>query len=97
MDVQQGTGQPDKAPGYTTSKQVQAWSPRRSRDLWKKNYAELKAESKRLKQRVADVCESRDGWRNEAGATRREVQGLRAQIAELQAQLEARAQDAQKK
>src|SRR5438552_1239095 len=34
MDPQSGTGQPDQAPAYTTSKQVQAWFLGRSRDRW---------------------------------------------------------------
>jgi chromosome segregation ATPase len=97
MDAQSGTGQPDTAPAYTTSKQVQAWFLGRSRDRWKKKYAEFKAEFKRLKQRVADVCKSRDGWRSEANAARLEVHALRARNAELQAQLDARAEDAKKK
>jgi hypothetical protein len=97
MDAQSGTGQTDKAPGYTTSKQVQAWFLGRSRDRWKQKYAELKVESKRLKQRAADVCKSRDGWRNEARAARCEARRLQAQITELQAQRDARAEDAQKK
>jgi chromosome segregation ATPase len=97
MDAQSGTGQPDNAPAYTTSKQVQAWFLGRSRDRWKKKCTALRAELKRLKQRVADVGKSRDGWRSEANAARLEVHALRARNAELQAQLDARAEDAQKK
>ena len=94
MDPTTGTGQP---PVYTTSKQVQAWFLGRSRELWKTKYAELKVESRRLKQRVADVCRSRDNWRAETEVARREAQGLRARNAELQARLDAFTRDAEKK
>ncbi len=97
MDATTRTCQQANEPAYTTSKQVQAWFLGRSRDRWKKKYAELKVESKRLKQRVADVCKSRAGWRGEAVATRQEAQELRIRNAELQAQLDALADEAQKK
>jgi chromosome segregation ATPase len=86
-----------KERAYTTSKQVQAWFLGRSRDLWKKKYAELKVESKRLKQRVADVCKSRERARSEADAACRELQEVRTRNAELHAQLDALAEEAQKK
>ena len=70
MDSTTRTEQHDK-PAYTTSKQVQAWFLGRSRDRWKKKYAELKAEAKRLQQHVTDVSKSRAGWRREADAARR--------------------------
>jgi predicted nucleic acid-binding Zn-ribbon protein len=97
MDATTRMCPPGKEPAYTTSKQVQAWFLRRSRDLWKKKYAELKVESKRLKQRVADVAKGRAGSRSEADAARQEAQELRARNAELQAQLDALAKEAQKK
>ena len=97
MDVPTGTDPEDKPSAYKTSKQVQAWFLGRSRDLWKKKYAELKVEFKRLRQQVADVCRSRADWRGKAEDARREVQELRAQIAELQSQLDALSEEAQKK
>ena len=97
MDATTGTDQHDQPSVYTTSKRVQAWFLGRSRDLWKKKYAALKVESKRLQQRVADVCRSRESWRDEAGAARREAQELQAKNAELQARLDALAEEAQKK
>ena len=97
MDATTRTCPQGKEPVYTTSKQVQAWFLRRSRDLWKKKYAELKVESKRLRQRVADVSKSRAGSRSEADAARQEAQELRTRNAELQAQLDALAEGAQKK
>jgi chromosome segregation ATPase len=97
MDATARMCQQANEPAYTTSKQVQAWFLGRSRDRWKKKYAELKVESKRLKQRVADVCKSRVGWRDEAVAARQEAQELRIRNGELQAQLDALADEAQKK
>jgi predicted nucleic acid-binding Zn-ribbon protein len=97
VDATTGTDEQNKEAAYTTSKQVQAWFLRRSRNLWKKKYAELKVESKRLQQRVADVCRSRASWRDEAEAARRQVQQLRAQNDDLQARLDGRPEDAEKK
>jgi chromosome segregation ATPase len=97
MDATARTCQQAHEPAYTTSKQVQAWFLGRSRDRWKKKYAELKVESKRLKQRVADVSKSRAGWRDEAEAARQEANALRSRNAELQAELDALADEAQKK
>jgi uncharacterized protein (DUF3084 family) len=90
MDAMPETCPKDEQPGYKTSKQVQAWFLGRSRDRWKQKYMDLKADSKRLSQRVADVSRSRDRWR-------REAESLRAQSAELQARLDASAGDASQK
>jgi hypothetical protein len=97
MDATIGTSPQDKPPAYTTSKQVQAWFLGRSRDRWKKKYRQLKVESKRLRQRVADVDTSRANWRGEAETARCEAQTLRVQNAELQARLDALAGDASQK
>jgi hypothetical protein len=97
MDATTSTCQQDEERTYTTSKQVQAWFLRRSRDAWKKKCAEVKVEAKRLRQRVADVCSSRAGWRSEAEAARQEVKALRLQNTALQAQLDALTDEAQKK
>jgi hypothetical protein len=87
MDGTTPTEQHDK-PAYKTSKQVQAWFLGRSRDRWKNKYAELKVQSKRLRQQVADVCRSRADWRSKAEAALREAQELRTQLAELRARLD---------
>src|SRR2546421_200768 len=97
MDLPTEARQQDKPEVYTTSKQVQAWFLRRSRDLWKKKYAAVKVESKRLKQQVADASRSRADWRGTAEDARRERQALQAQVAELQARLDVPAGDAPKK
>jgi chromosome segregation ATPase len=97
MDATTQTCQKEKQPAYTTSKQVQAWFLGRSRNRWKEKCAKLRAQAKRLRQRVADACKSRTAWRTEAEASRREAQELRTQNAVLQAQLDALADSAQKK
>jgi hypothetical protein len=58
-----GQGGAAKAPAYKTPRWVQVWFLRRSRDNWKKKYMALKAESKRLQNRVNDVTKSRQRWR----------------------------------
>jgi hypothetical protein len=80
---------PDSKSAYTTSKQVQAWFLRRSRDLWKNKYAELKVELKRSRQRVADIDRSRAQWRRHADDARRQVEGLQAENAPLRAARDA--------
>jgi|HubBroStandDraft_4_1064222.scaffolds.fasta_scaffold1781680_1 chromosome segregation ATPase len=97
MDVPTGTDQQHKSSAYKTSKRVQAWFLGRSRDLWKEKYAELKVESKRLRQQVTDVCRSRADWRGKAEAALQEAEKLRVQLAELQARLDALPEEAQKK
>lgn len=71
---------------YTTSYRVQAWFLGRSRDLWKQKYMDLKADEKRMQNRVADVTKSREKWRKEAEELRQRVQELEAQTAALQEQ-----------
>jgi DNA repair exonuclease SbcCD ATPase subunit len=97
MDTPTEMDRQDTPPAYKTSKQVQAWFLGRSRALWKKKYAELKVESRRLQQRVADVCRSRADWRGKAEAALREAEQLRVQLAELQARLDRLPEEAQKK
>lgn len=70
--------------GYTTPRWVQVWFLGRSRDRWKQKYQELKVESKRLQNRVADVTKSREKWRQETEQLRQRVQELEARNAALQ-------------
>jgi chromosome segregation ATPase len=91
MDAAVNSSDQDSKPAYTTSKQVQAWFLRRSRDLWKTKYAELKAEFKRSRQRVADIDRSRAQWRDRAERAAGELQRLQAENAQLRATLEATA------
>lgn len=66
---------------YVTPRWVQAWFLGRSRDNWKQKYAALKAESKRLKNRVNDVTKSREGWRRRVKELEAELATLREQVA----------------
>src|SRR5436305_5914748 len=75
-----------EAPGggrrkYVTPRWVQAWFLQRSRDNWKKKYAALKAEGKRLKNSVNDVTKSREQWRRRAKDLEAENAALREQVA----------------
>lgn len=83
----------EREPEYSTSKQVQAWFLRRSRALWKKKYMQLKADEKRLKNRVNDVTNSRERWREELEQMTSRVQELEAEVAALQQQLAALKKD----
>jgi hypothetical protein len=85
MDAIVTSSDRDSKPAYTTSKQVQAWFLRRSRDLWKRKYADRKVELKRSRQRVADVDGSRAQWRRRAEDAHRQVEALQAENARLRA------------
>ncbi|MCI0420867.1 MAG: hypothetical protein L0312_16830 [Acidobacteria bacterium] len=74
---------------FVTPRWVQAWFLRRSRDNWKKKYMRLKADSKRLQNRVNDVSKSREQWRDETKQLEQRVHDLEADNAALQEQLAA--------
>jgi len=90
MDVQD---QQDGKVKYKTPRWVQAWFLGRSRARWKQKYQDLKAESKRLQNRVNDVTKSREKWREEARQLCRRVQELETQNATLQEQVAALKKD----
>jgi chromosome segregation ATPase len=78
------TGQDDRAEKkYRTPRWVQAWFLGRSRDRWKQKYKTLKAEAKRLQNRVSDVSKSRANWRAQAEQAAQRVQELETEIATL--------------
>lgn len=66
---------------YTTPQRVQVWFLGRSREKWKKKYKQLKAEAKRLQNRVNDVTRSRQSWRSQVQELQAEVAALREQAA----------------
>jgi uncharacterized protein YlxW (UPF0749 family) len=72
---------------YKSPRHAQVWFLSRSRGLWKKKYQTLKAEAKRLQNRVNDVTRSRDKWRGQAEDARRSLAALQRQHAALQATL----------
>jgi SMC interacting uncharacterized protein involved in chromosome segregation len=78
---------------YTTPRWVQVWFLRRSRDNWKKKYMKLKADAKRLQNRVNDVSKSREKWRGDSEALEKRACELETENAALQEQLEALKKD----
>jgi chromosome segregation ATPase len=89
MDAATHSPEQDGKPAYTTSKQVQAWFLRRSRDLWKTKYADLKLEFKGLRQRVADIDRSRAQWRRKAEDAGQQLEALQAENSRLRAAADA--------
>jgi SMC interacting uncharacterized protein involved in chromosome segregation len=81
--------QEDLKTEYTTPARVQAWFLHKSRDNWKRKYMDLKADTKRLQNRVNDVTKSRAGWRDETKQLTQRVQELEAENAALRARLTA--------
>jgi hypothetical protein len=80
-DRMDAVGQDGNTKSYTTPRWVQVWFLRRSRDNWKKKHQELKAESKRLLNRVSDVTKSRERWRQRVEQLEAENTALREQAA----------------
>ena len=78
---------------YTTPHRVQAWFLHRSRENWKRKYGQLKADAKRLQNRVNDVTKSREQWREESTELTQRVQELEAENVALQEQLAALKKD----
>lgn len=74
-------GKHDGKRTYTTPRWVQVWFLQRSRDNWKRKYQALKADSKRLLNRVNDVSKSRAQWRREVERLAAENAALREQAA----------------
>lgn len=66
---------------YTTPRWVQVWFLGRSRDNWKAKYKRLKAQAKRLQNRVNDVTRSRERWRERVAELEAENAALREQAA----------------
>lgn len=87
------SSQEDEKVVYTTPRWVQAWFLRRSRDNWKAQYMELKADAKRLQNRVNDVSKSREKWREETEDLQERVSQLEAEKAAMQEQLAALKRD----
>jgi predicted nucleic acid-binding Zn-ribbon protein len=72
---------PDGRTTYTTPARVQAWFLGKSRARWKRKYQALKADAKRLQNRVNDVTKSRQQWREKARELEQRVRGLEAELA----------------
>jgi chromosome segregation ATPase len=96
METTAHSPEQDEKPAYTTSKQVQAWFLRRSRDLWKSKYADLKLELKRVRQRVADMERSRAQWCRKAEDAGQQIEALQAENARLRAAVDATTEGGEK-
>ena len=66
-----------------------AWCFRKSRDLWKAKYQDLKASAKRLTNRVAELTQSRDHWRLKAEQAQGRLATLETHVAGLEAEVAA--------
>ncbi|HZK82268.1 MAG TPA: hypothetical protein VFC46_14400 [Humisphaera sp.] len=73
------SSQDGKKKEYITVHRVQAWFLGRSRDNWKQEHKKLKANAKRLKNRVNDVTRSRES--RQVGELKAENAALREQAA----------------
>ena len=85
--------QDDAKVAYTTPRWVQVWFLQRSRNNWKKKYMKLKADAKRMQNRVNDVSKSREKWRDESEELQQRVRELETQNTALQQKLEALKKD----
>src|SRR5271170_1383600 len=74
---------------YSSRPGALIWCFRKSRNGWKRKYQELKATVKGFKNQIAAVTKSRERWRLEAEAARKQVLALEVEIRELRAQSEA--------
>ena len=83
------TSHDDHKVEYTSPPSAQRWFLKRSRDNWKEKYMQLKAEAKRLQNRVNDVTKSREQWRDDTKHLNLRVQELAAANTALQEQLAA--------
>jgi hypothetical protein len=89
IQVNAASGQEGRRTKYTTPAYVQAWFLERSRNNWKRKYMQVKADEKRLQNRVRDVTKSREQWREESKESQQRVQELEAENAALREQLAA--------
>jgi len=69
---------------YKSPKHAQVWFLRRSRDLWKAKHQTLKAQSKRLHNRVADVTKSRELWQSKTEDAQRRALDAERSLEQLQ-------------
>jgi chromosome segregation ATPase len=87
-EVTTPTPKPTTQP-YKSRPGALAWCFRKSRDLWKAKYRDLKASFKRLTHRVADLTKSRDQWRLQAEQAQGRLVALQEQVAGLEAEVAA--------
>lgn len=85
VDTDQAQKQTTK--DYKSPRHALIWFFRKSRDLWKSKYQELKGSVKQLKNRVADLTKSRELWKLKAEQANDQLTVLEAEIASLRAQV----------
>lgn len=74
------TSQDGQPKTYKTPRWVQVWFLRRSRDNWKRKHQQLKAQAKRLANRVNDVSKSRQRWQEQVKRLQQENAALKAAL-----------------
>ena len=72
---------------YKSRPHALIWFFRKSRDLWKSKYKELKGTLKQLKNRVADLTKSREQWKLKAEQANDQLAVLEAENDSLHAQV----------
>jgi septal ring factor EnvC (AmiA/AmiB activator) len=83
--------------GYSSPWRALAWSFHKSRENWKRKYAEVKQEVKRTRDQARDLRQSRKHWKEKANALDAEKKSLEQMLAELQLQLAGQDTSAEKK
>jgi chromosome segregation ATPase len=83
--------------GYSSPWRSLAWSFHKSRENWKRKYAEDKQEVKRTRDKARDLRQSREHWREKANAFEAEKKSLEQMLAELELQLAGQETSAVKK
>jgi septal ring factor EnvC (AmiA/AmiB activator) len=78
---------PVDSPEFKSRPGALAWSFRKSRDRWKDKYKKLKIQLKRSTNRVADVTKSREHWKAQAQASRKELGAREHEIVTLRQQI----------
>ena len=82
---------PRAAPkNYTSRPGALNWFFRKSRDLWKSKYQDLKATVNAYRNRIADLTKSREQWRVKAEQAGERLFALEAEVARLRAEVVAR-------
>lgn len=89
-----GNGEEKVSKAFRSPTRVLSGWFQRSRDNWKCKYMTLKAELKRYKVRVSDIEKSRRRWREQAEASRGELEVLRAELDQLRNQVSGTGQPA---
>ena len=82
---------------YISPWRALAWSFHKSRENWKRKYAAVKRDIKRVQNEARDLRKSRERWKEKAEAFEMENDSLQATVAELEERLASQELDAEKK